>query len=1183
MKNKKSERALRRKLERDILKNKKIIQPSEETLYQLKYRLDEHKQEKILSSFNEEQLKKINGNPLPLNYKELGEFGHTYANNEFLKEIQWYTLIFMKYSEQLNEYLKKEDEIYSDILLSNFEAASSKINAIEENVCVSHWSIEQKLIISEYQSGFKKNKETLANIISDDNQFITNIFAKYQSVRIEKNLSFFAYEDIVHDYIDRHPEYLQDLLNFKLDFFLNKTYKNKGFILNSLNAYSIIDKYNAFILLVTMTIASHNHNDDEIIAIKKSLKNLSNHILDLRIKNLLISLDEYVEILLTEKNIKYLEILDSYTKANYDNTISLIESYLIKNACEFELYELYVKSTINLNYDFKNFFKEESFAFNCLNDLNNIIRKNEKYQDSMINSYKIFNSLGLNIWTYKYFQFFNLEHSISDADINIQKFSILFSNYFNPIACTFLENKSIFYLEAIEKKYADSATILLWKKISEKLFFDEESYIEFDKNYRQEFYQIKILRAQGKFFEAFNSYIDFEKREDYTFENSLPHNREELIHSKLICLLNLERFNEAINLIVETLLVNGNLKNKIFSNYLIDKIIEFDDSNIVSNISTSILLHHYPNIINNNDLWIAYDEFLTANELLYPKEFERIQTNFEKAKLIYFLKNICKQEIYDSSPAFESHDELDNERVEVCRLLSELDKDNFEVYINEIAEINRFQLIRKGIKQIDESKIYVDVKGIKSSLEKDIRESFDRSLNLLDLPIDQIMKIDGNADNILVPYYTNKNEFNKSDSSDLNIKITSYSRFNQFTDMFSKIRDKFISSNEFGIDTYLSMRIRHGTLLGEIRSVFEANNLITKKEDTSEKYQDNIFWLEKINFKTIENINIFNSLMSNFSHEIDQISNDLKNKKIQIKTEKKNSEGLFDYIFNENELLNYFSYRVADKTNYEDFFDTIIEILWERTEKSLYNIREHISTTIKPKISEILGELSKNIEKSIDKNDSSDLNEITASITSCQTDISNEFDKISNWFKRSNSKTINEFELNLPIDASLTILKRIFKDYAQLTPEILIDCPIKFEGENFPDFTYIMQNLFHNILKHSKLECKDLKIKIEAVLKDNILSIIVENNFSEKVNLEEVNSRINETKKHLDQTHDNDKAKIEDGTGYIKIRKTILTDLMRNNYSINVSNVDESRVFKSEIMFEINGLEKELIYENISY
>ncbi|WP_116787019.1 hypothetical protein [Flavobacterium psychrotrophum] len=1176
-----SNRATRRKVERNLTSRQTRI-PSEKLLSDLKYSFDDtEKQYKILNTVSNARFTQINGESLPKSYADIGKGGQTYFNDDLTKEINWYAYVIERYSDQVNNFLSLENQVYSNILKSEYVEAKLLIEKIESDICYSQWSIEQKLIVAEYENGFKKNKEILSNTVSSKNQGVTNVFAKYQSIRIEKNLSFFAFEEIIEPFIQLHSDLLQNLLNYRLNYFKHFHQGNFGFILAYFNGYSIIDKYILFINII-LNVVSHRELDEKLMnTIKDAVLKLNKKINDPRLTNILVALGITEKINLSNYNLKYLEVLDLYTEGSYFEASEKAKSLLTVAPLFFEIYEVYIKSLINLDLPFDNFFKENSIANQTLSDLNNIITKNSNYEESIANAYKTYNSIGLNPWTTKYFYYFNSEHSTIGEFIDIQKLSILSSDYCNPAMTTFLKEDSENFLNKLDEIYPNSQVVLFWKRISAKLVSDSEIVYENYKvaSFREAFYNIKIEEVKGNYERAFEEYCALEKNTSLQYEVNLIHNKEEIIFSKLRCLLNLDRYSEAVNLTVENILANKNLKNRLFSNFLLNKIRSEDHNELYFDIATSIYLNEYSILLNENDLWIAYDEFMCNQDLKLPRELEKNKQDFKSEQLIYFLRYICRQEVYDSSPSFESQDELDNERVEVCRLLSEIDRNNFEDYINEIAEINRNQLIRKGIKQIDESKIYVDVNGIRTSLDKDIRESFERSLNLLNLPLDQIKKIDENTETILIPYYS-KNTENKADSIS-NMKITSYSRLTQFIDMFSKIRDKFIASNEFGIDTYLSMRIRHGTLLGEIRSVFELYNLVTKKEDSSNNYQENTYWKEKLHLKPALN-EIFNSKMADFSSEIDTICSDLKNKKIQIRTEKKNTEGLFDYAFTENEFWQIFSYQIGAIDNYEEFFDTVISILWERTEKILYNIREHISSVVKAKMIKNLSDLARNLESNLERNEYPELNEIISSITACQTEISNELDKISSWFKRSNSKTINEFEIDLPINASITILKRIFKDYGNLIPKIAIECPTRFEGEYFPHFTYIMQNLFHNILNHSKLNPRELYISISAKLEENILTIEVENNFSDKLDLEEMNSKIAETKKLMLQNHDNEKTRAEDGTGYIKIRKTLVIDLYRKDYMIDIFEVDEKRIFKTKIKFNIDNLQKN-DYEHISY
>jgi hypothetical protein len=319
--------------------------------------------------------------------------------------------------------------------------------------------------------------------------------------------------------------------------------------------------------------------------------------------------------------------------------------------------------------------------------------------------------------------------------------------------------------------------------------------------------------------------------------------------------------------------------------------------------------------------------------------------------------------------------------------------------------------------------------------------------------------------------------------------------------------------------------------------------------------------------------------MSGFSTKIDGISNMLKNKQLQISTEKKPTEGLFDYAFSENELLALFSESgVGAIEEYEEFFEAVIKYLWDRTEINLSVIREEISVPIKEKMTKSLSELSKNLEILINKTEHPELNELLNNITFCQTDIANELDKISEWFRRTNNKVINEFDLNLPIDATLATLKRFYKDYSTFNPSISNNCDVLFEGDTFPHFTYIMQNLFDNIFKHAKVLPSDLHVDIVINQLESKLHVEIKNNFSEEIDLMTINKKIENTRQQLlVKTHDRTRA--EDGTGYLKIKKTIVSDLEREDYDIIIHDVDEKRLFKTELIFEITNLQK-TSYEN---
>jgi hypothetical protein len=1165
----KSGRSQRRHLERQLKKDSPPQISKDKLLFQIKYVWSETQVQQVVHKLPESTLSYFECNPTPKSVKEIKSSAPIQLADSLVKEIEWYSKIITKYAVDINLYIGLEKAFENNFLLGNYEIAKEILDTIEKSICVSQWSIEKRLLLAEYKEGFKKNKEVLSEIVDDRNNQLVNLMAQYQSIRIESNLSHFKYEEILATLLRPNDPRIQSYLMFKLNFFSNVDYSYKSFFLWLDNNSSIIDRYRLFINLLIFLANDKRSDKDLLNCIQSVAEELKEKVVDIRIWNLLLSLGSEVAISLSPHNIVFLEILDNYTKGAYSNVIKLSSKFLIENPLYFEIYELYVKSTIKLGLEFHNFLPSSSVAFRALQDIYSIISKNEQTTNSIISAHKTYSAFGYNSWTYNYFAFVNSEHAFSDPSIDYQNIAKSGCHYYNPALKGASNQITLKYLEQLQISKPESETIKFQISKYKNEIYDSLDF-EIDA-YRYAIYKAKSIVSQEDYRGAlllFKGILD-DKR--FIIQNKLPHNYIEVVKGLVACHIKLGDYDKAIEVTTEYTIDNPNVVNALRNEVLIEVIQRFDSELLNSNISHPIFVYQYLPFANN--LWIAYASFLDNHELKYPHSLKNLADNFDTNKMIYFLRYVCRQDVYDSSYEFGSHDDLDNERIEICLFLADLDPKNAKLYHDEITSISRSLLIRKGIKQIDQSKIYVDIKGVKASLEKELKEDFGRSLNLVNLPLNQIEKIDKilERQNVIVTYYGKSHDNQRIEAKEENLKLTSYSRFELFTDMFFKVRDRFISSNEYGIDTYVSTRIRHGTLQGEIRSVFESSHLITKKETASGRYQANNFWLRKINIPDPQKVQKFIQITNNFSDKIDKLSEELKNKWLQIKTEKKQTEGLFDYSYSDNDLLKLFKHKYGAIENYPEFTDQVIEELWSRTEKNLAAIREFISDHMKNKALAYLAHLQVELEANFDRYQ---ILEITRSITNCQTSIVFEFDKITQWFQRTNSKTINDFQISLPLDASLITVRRIYPRYTSLNPEISNNSLTLFDGEYFTQFSDIFQILFENITKHSHLDSNQLKVNIEISEVQDLLTITFKNNISSALDVAKMNQSISETKNLIAKSQATDRIRNEGGSGYLKIKRILQIDLQRNVFDIGISEIDESREFVTSIKFSTKKLQK---------
>jgi hypothetical protein len=113
-----------------------------------------------------------------------------------------------------------------------------------------------------------------------------------------------------------------------------------------------------------------------------------------------------------------------------------------------------------------------------------------------------------------------------------------------------------------------------------------------------------------------------------------------------------------------------------------------------------------------------------------------------------------------------------------------------------------------------------------------------------------------------------------------------------FREILGRIWNEFLTGSEYSLDVYLSVRIRHGTLAGQIRSPLEALNLITQKE--AGIYKQNTYWLEQSARLNPDNRIALQQLLAAFSGDIDEYIRRINTEHLRIRTAR-DKPGLFDF------------------------------------------------------------------------------------------------------------------------------------------------------------------------------------------------------------------------------------------------------------------------------------------------
>lgn len=1080
------------------------------------------------------------GIPLPKSYKELRSGGYSIHSN-FEKEIDWLIISLIKFGNQINAFLKKKIEFEQLLLTGQNQLAKEKVIEINTTICYSLWGIENGLLVEELLGGLEKNKEFLSLLNKEELEILSSLFADFYSNKAERKLSSVRYNSILAEFVRNLDQGFQEYWSMKLNFFNTPNFSEFSDILIYDSKSSIIDRYLTFIR-ISQWIALHGTDDHKNMIFKK-LTILINKIQDPLLNNLLILFDLDTEIVITEKTKETLALLDLYTIGDYDRALGIAQELILENPQELSLYEIYIKCHFQLEIPFSPLTAGKAVMNEIVEDLYNIYEKNNGTGSSiarLVKAANMLDSFSLSPQLFSFLQTLNPDKSILDSKLPYYINSLVINPWFYKqyIDTKIQEN----YIRKLESLFPESVTLMFIKSylsdVNGEASLIENSLIPYD---RIRFYQASSSIAKGNF----DSAIEM-------LEELLHNSKNQLFLEEVTILLfnsykAIKAFDKCIVLYVENYVKNNN--NII--RYEIGIITKEIERAKFKNVAPTIYLPIFFFITkqDNHSTNVALRVFLRSMGIKRPPELVEFGEMFEQSLLIELLFSVCIPEILKYSTYFTGTKDILSERLKIFQLLAQINPSEVKIYKQEIRRLSQNLAIIEGIRQVDESKIYVDEKGLIDNEFSEIQNSFNRYIEISNLIAEKSLYFVDILSNKKILYQALDIDLSAEDIE--KVRLSKNIKFSIFKELFYEILDKFLFSNQYGLDSYLSTRIRHGTLLGQLRSEFQKQSLITQKDKNTEEYHRNSYWQEKLDFGP-ESLNRIQKLLANFSSKIDNIANELKENHIQIKTELKKSNGLFDYVFSENELI--FSYEKFFKriNNYSEFITWVLAFIWERTKTNLEIIQNIISVKIKDEIIENLIQLEKDLKDSVA--DGASIQELINNITNCRTNIISEIDKIADWFKKRENIT-SDFTIDKVVDTSIEITKKIsqinsINVQSKITSEGLL------KGEFFIHFFDIIRIFLENAVSYSELETSDLRLEIEAFERDENLIIEISNNLSEKYDIQKLEDFFAQRRSDLElDAWDMGLLKTEiGGTGFYKAKKILSTNLLseHNHFTFGV-------------------------------
>jgi hypothetical protein len=316
-------------------------------------------------------------------------------------------------------------------------------------------------------------------------------------------------------------------------------------------------------------------------------------------------------------------------------------------------------------------------------------------------------------------------------------------------------------------------------------------------------------------------------------------------------------------------------------------------------------------------LQFAYEDFVLSRKVERPSELKQ-SCDADRIRLVYFLRHVAVPSVMDVSFwLFKRSRDTLTERIAVCSTLAELDSDNEHIHRDEIKDITKILNVEDGLEDVDRSRVFVNLPKLERWAESELLEGFERYKALT--------RATGGAEDA--------GEFDKMLKDIAGGKPVQLERFADYPkdeagqlllDIFNTVTQKYLHDADFGLDAYLSMRIRHGSLAGHIRGPLEERGLLAARDKSTNTYHlvtslaVDEAWRSHADWAMVERC------VESFSTRLDALIDDLVKSRLQIKRDER-PDGLFSADPTPLTIY-YLRANIDESVSFSDFLGRVFEI-----------------------------------------------------------------------------------------------------------------------------------------------------------------------------------------------------------------------------------------------------------------
>jgi len=519
----------------------------------------------------------------------------------------------------------------------------------------------------------------------------------------------------------------------------------------------------------------------------------------------------------------------------------------------------------------------------------------------------------------------------------------------------------------------------------------------------------------------------------------------------------------------------------------------------------------------------ALRRLLKSQGIASCADFSAESLGVNSKTLLFILQYVCVENNLVGLPGIDTSKLLTQERVKICQRLRELDPSNTPQYDEETRELTYRLELQEGVASFDRSRVFVNLDGIRRWARSTIREDLLRYQSLINANSAALVALQG-AIQKLRGTTSLPNELH-ADLSTESDKL--------MLDMLLRLRDHYLTNPEDGLDVFLSLRIRHGSLAGNIRGPLEEETLLSLKDETNSSYLPNLYWAERLGVLGTNASVPLDAAFAKFSNSFDSAINHLIRDIIQVRSKEK-PEGAFEITVSVP-LVNLIKAQISKTSTFDDFLEIVFEFFAASMNGPLKRAKQSLQETLKTTLDEALDTLRIDIAGCA----SAYVYPIfAASVGRASTNVASAIDRVADWFTPDPlTDATRTYSVRSLVEMGIQITQNTHSGFM---PKVIVRVqedipPLKMTTGAIVILDVIF-TLLDNVFKRSGIATSP-NVAITVSMQEQLLDFHVVNEVAEGIRTPEVEERLEKLLEHMQSDSFSRDAASEGGSGLIKLKR----------------------------------------------